>query len=104
MIRKAYTYVRSDGKVVHVPAKKMHGSRSKSKVRIGPLRKGLLAQYGYSNVKNMSSSNRHSALNKAVQNLGRTHVIKSLVAASTYSKRKSPHSSEIFRENMNYVR
>jgi len=66
---------------------------------IGSLKKGLLAKYGYSNVKNTSERSRMLALHRAIMALGRTHVRKSLFAASTYTKRTSPRSSKIFRRN-----
>jgi hypothetical protein len=71
--------------------------------RIGPLRKGLLARYGYKHVKEMSVAQRKRALSKAVKALGRLHVIKSLIAASVYTKRTSPVSSRRFRVNERWV-
>jgi hypothetical protein len=75
----------------------------KRPVRIGPLRKGLLARYGYKDVKEMSVAQRKRALSKAVKALGRLHVIKSLIAASVYTKRTSPVSSRRFRANERWV-
>ena len=95
--RKAYTYVRRDGRRVHVP------STRGAPGRIGPLRKGLLGRYGYGNVKDMSLRARKAALARAVRELGRLHVEKSLIAASTYTKRTSPVSSRRFRANERWV-
>jgi len=104
--RKAYSYTRRDGRRVHVPSGlvKDRGSPGRGKVRIGPLRKGLLSRYGYSHVKNMTMAQRHTALKKAVRELGRLHVERSLTAAATYSKRTSPKSSSRLRANERYIR
>jgi Family of unknown function (DUF5771) len=103
--RKAYTYVRRDGKRVHVPATliKNRGATGRGKQLIGPLRKGLLGKYGYGDVKHMSLKARKEALAKAVRALGRLHVEKSLIAASTYTKRTSPMSSRRFKANERWV-
>jgi len=95
--RKAYSYTRRDGKRVHVPSTLI-------KDRIGKLRKGLLGRYGYSEVKKMSVARRHAALRRAARRLGTRHVERSLIAASTYTKRTSPRSSAIFRANERYIR
>ena len=103
--RKAYTYVRRDGKRVHVPATliKNRGAPGRSKKLIGPLRKGLLGRYGYGNVKDMTLRARKAALARAVKELGRLHVEKALIAAATYTKRTSPVSSRRFRANERWV-
>jgi len=101
--RKAYSYTRRDGTRVHVPAKLIKGTRSRSSVRIGPLRKGLLGRYGYGSVKQMTEARRHAALRRAVKGLGRRHVERSLTAAETFTKRTSPRASAIFRANERYV-
>jgi len=104
--RKAYSYTRRDGRRVHVPSSliKDRGAAGRGKVRIGPVRKGLLSQYGYSHVKNMTVAQRHAALKIAIRNLGRLHVERSLTAAATYTKRTSPRSSSRLRANERYVR
>lgn len=103
--RKAYSYTRRDGTRVHVPAHMIRdrGAPGRGRDRIGPLRKGLLGQFGYGNVKHMSQVERHAALERAMRSLGRRHVERSLIAASTYTKRTSPRSSAIFRANERFV-
>jgi hypothetical protein len=104
--RKAYSYTRRDGRRVHVPPCliKNRGSHGRGKVQIGPLKKGLLGHYGYYHVKNMTVSQRHAALKKAIRKLGRLHVERSLTAAATYTKRTSPKSSSRLRANERYIR
>lgn len=97
--------MRRDGKRVRVPAKLIQnrGAPGRGKELIGPLRKGLLGRFGYSDVKNMSLKERKVALAQAVHTLGKLHVQKSLIAASTYSKRTSPESSRRFKANKKWV-
>lgn len=108
--RKAYSYTRRDGTRVHVPAHMIRDRGAPGKgfrgpgAGIGRLRKGLLGRYGYSDVKHMSVDERHRALRRAVESLGRLHVERSLIAASTYSKRTAPRSSHIFRTNERFVK
>jgi hypothetical protein len=71
---------------------------------IGPLKKGELAKYGYTNVLNMTVSERHKALDKAVNEFGSLSVFRKLNAVAIYLKRTSPSSSRIFKEDMNYIR
>ena len=102
--RRAYSYVRN-GKVVHVKStlyRRGVGFKGPGK-GIGSLKKGLLGRYGYYDVKNMSERSRMSALRRAERALGRTHVKRSLIAASTYTKRTSPKSSRIFRHNASRI-
>lgn len=72
-------------------------------VRIGPLEKGLLAKYGYSDVKHLTLVQRHAALLKAFRALGRLHLEHSLIAARVYSSRRAPKSSKIFKADEKYV-
>jgi Family of unknown function (DUF5771) len=88
--RRAYSYVRKDGRVVHVPA-----------TTIGPLKKGLLKKYGYSTF--LPDAERRRALRRAVEHLGLRHVERALIAASTYSKRRAPRASSIMKANEHYL-
>jgi len=105
--RKAYSYRRRDGKLVHVPSKLIPGRRPHGTYKgkgIGRLQKGLLGRYGYSDVKNLTVAQRHAALRRAVKGLGLRHVERSLIAASTYSKHTHPRTSRIMRANERYIR
>lgn len=71
---------------------------------IGPLRKGELAKYGYTRVANMSVSERHKALDKAVAEFGSLTTWRKLNAIAVYTKRTAPGSSRVFKEDMEYIR
>jgi len=71
---------------------------------IGPLRKGELAKYGYSGVANLTLNDRHLALKKAVSDYGSLGVWRKLNAVSVYTRRTSPKTSKIFKNDMDWVR
>jgi hypothetical protein len=71
---------------------------------IGPLRKGELAIFGYMNVTSLSTADRHSALKKAVKEYGSLTVWRKLNAIHIYTRRTSPTSSKIFKEDMNWIK
>jgi hypothetical protein len=71
---------------------------------IGPLRKGELSKYGYTNVSELSESQRHAALEKAIQEYGSLGVWRKLNAVAVYTKRTSPRISEIFKADMDWIR
>ena len=71
---------------------------------IGALRKGELAKFGYANVLNMSVTDRHAALEKAVSAYGSLSVWRKLNAISVYTRRVSPAASSVFKADMDWVR
>lgn len=71
---------------------------------IGPLRHGELSKYGYSKVQDLTIKDRHTALDKAVSEFGGLGVWKKLNAIAVYLKRTAPHASNIFKEDMEYIR
>jgi hypothetical protein len=71
---------------------------------IGPLRKGELAKYGYSNVIHLSESARHAALARAVKAFGSLGVWRKLNAVHVYTRRLSPASSKVFKADMDWIR
>lgn len=84
------------------PTKKSPKKRTyKSPVRIGPLNKGTLRQYGYSTSK--SAAERHDALEKAVHRYGKGVVVKKLNAVRVLNRNRSPKSSTIFGRDMRWV-
>jgi len=68
---------------------------------IGKLHKGALSRYGYGTSK--SSRSRHIALNAAVKHDGALTVYRRLNALSTYTKRTSPTTSKIARQDRAFV-
>lgn len=71
---------------------------------IGPLRKGELAKFGYSDVIHKTLKARRSALSRAVREFGSLGVWRKLNAVHVYSRRLSPASSKVFKADMDWVR
>jgi hypothetical protein len=71
---------------------------------IGPLRKGDLDRFGYSNVTQMSEGRRHLALAAAVRAYGSLTVWRKLNAVAIYTRRTSPASSRVFKADRDWVR
>ncbi len=71
---------------------------------IGPLRKGDLDRFGYSNVTEMSEGRRHLALAAAVRAYGSLTVWRKLNAVAIYTRRTSPASSRVFKADRDWVR
>jgi len=68
----------------------------------GPLRKGELAEYGYSFRR--SESERHAALKKAIDEYGVTGVYRKLNAVAKLTKRAAPKAANVFKEDREWVR
>ena len=112
IIRNSYTRTLK-GKKINVLAKciKSRGLPGKTSDRykgvnkgIGPLKKGELSKYGYTQVKKLSKIKRHRYLNSAVKEYGTPRILKKLGAVKTYQKNKSPEVSRILYDNMKWIR
>jgi hypothetical protein len=112
ILRKAYVRYTKRGKRtlikeacirnVGAPGKGLRGSRRNP--GIGPLRKGDLSKFGYSNVSSLSVSDRHSALRKAVEAYGSLTTWRKLNAVYIYTRRTSPGVSSIFKKDMDWIK
>jgi hypothetical protein len=71
---------------------------------IGPLRKGELIKFGYSDVVNKTRNTRHAALSRAVKAYGSLSVWRKLNAVQVYTRRLSPASSKVFKADMDWIR
>ena len=71
---------------------------------IGPLKKGDLSKFGYDKVKDMTASDRHAALSKAVAASNPLSIFRKLNALSVYLRKSSPAASAIFLMDRNWVR
>jgi hypothetical protein len=71
---------------------------------IGPLRKGELAKFGYSDVVHATKEKRHTALSRAVKAYGSLGVWRKLNAVQVYTRRLSPASSKVFKADMDWIR
>jgi Family of unknown function (DUF5771) len=81
-------------------AKKTNKTR---KNRIGTLRKGLLAKYGYQDVTSLSVVQRHTAINKAIRAYGALSVSRKLNAVYVYNRKTNPSAARIFKADRDYV-
>lgn len=71
---------------------------------IGPLRKGDLSRFGYSNVLAMSEGRRHLALASAVRSYGPLSLFRKLNAIYILTRNTAPASSAIFKKDRDWVR
>jgi hypothetical protein len=110
IVRDAYVRETRRGKRTFVPASciKDLGNPGKGlpsgNPGIGPLRKGDLAPFGYSNVKELSESRRHLALAKAVRTYGSLTVWRKVNALYIYLKNTAPVSSAIFKADRDWIK
>ena len=84
---------------VGVPGKGFRGGPG-----IGQLRSGELSKFGYDHVVSKTMAQRRDALEKAVKAYGSLGVWRKLNAVQVYTRRLSPASSKIFKEDMDWVR
>lgn len=71
---------------------------------IGRLREGELSKFGYSDVVHTPVAKRRGALRKAVAEFGPLSVWRKLNAVHVYTRRLSPTSSRVFKEDMNWIK
>ena len=79
-------------------------SRNPGKPGIGPLHKGELATFGYTNVASLSQNRRHLALSRAVRVYGALSVFRKLNAVYVYTRYTAPVSSAIFKLDRDWVK
>ena len=65
------------------------GKSSKGKKLITILKKDILGQFGYKDIKNLTIKQRHIALTKAIKNLKPLSVFRRVVALSFFNKNKN---------------
>jgi hypothetical protein len=111
IVRNPYVRVRrTTGKRSFVPASCIRNVGAPGKglasgaPGIGPLRKGTLERFGYTNVTALSSARRHLALASAVRAYGALTVWRKLNAVYVYTRRTSPASSRIFKTDRDWIR
>lgn len=86
------------------PGKGLRAADGSPAAGIGPLRKGDLAVFGYSDVKSMTEGARHLALARAVAAYGSLTVWRKLNAIYVYGRRTAPASSSIFKADRDWVK
>jgi hypothetical protein len=108
--RAAYARTARSGKRSHVPEQCIRNVGAPGKglasgaPGIGALRKGELAQFGYSDVTHTSVAARRAALEKAIKKYGALSVWRKLNAVAVYTRRLAPASSAVFAADMAWVR
>jgi hypothetical protein len=68
---------------------------------IGPLKKGLMGQLGYS--VNDPVSRRRVVVDKAVRKFGPLSTLRKLNAVAVYTRRTSPAKSKAFKSDVRYI-
>lgn len=101
-VRKSYTRTSRTGKTSRVkraivPASCIKSRGVGSKVRLGPLIKGELGEFGYDNVITLATRTRHASLNRAVKEYGYLPVIKKLNALYILNRNRNSKDAEIFK-------
>ena len=81
----------------------MPTKRNKKSNRIGTLKKGLLAKFGYHNVTQLSLQERHEALKKAIQAYGPLSVFRKLNAVYVYNRKTNPFVARIFKADRDWT-
>jgi hypothetical protein len=71
---------------------------------IGPLIKGDLKRYGYTDVKNLPENRRHEILQNALTELKPLPLSRKLTALSTLNKNTNKKLSKIFKADANWVK
>ncbi len=100
-VRRA-AYTKKSGIRVKASCIKDVGLPGKGK-KLFTLKPGKLAKYGYSNVTEMSVSDRHKCLNKAIKAYGASSVIKKLNSVYLLNRNTNKKLSKIFKSDRSWV-
>ena len=109
ILRKAYVRYTKKGTHVRVPASCIPdigaaGKGLRGTQGIGVLKKGNLVRFGYQQIAGLDVATRRQALRKAVAAYGALTVWRKLNALSVYTRRTSPVTSRVAKEDMDWVR
>ena len=109
ILRDPYVRIRK-GVTQHVPASCIRDVGREGKglssgaPGIGPLRKGDLAQFGYSQISDMSVGDRHKALDAAIKKYGSLSIWRKLNALYIYTRNTSIESSQRFKADRDWIK
>lgn len=101
ILRKGYKTKK--GVKVSPSCVKDQGAPGKGKKLFPAPQKGKLSKYGYHNIKNLSESERHKAISKAVKDHNPTTIVRDLNAIATLNKRTNPVVSEKMRSDAKWA-
>jgi len=85
-------------------SKSSSNKKSSKKKVIIIIEKDVLGKYGYDDIKNISTTKRHSALKKALKELKPLSVYRRLIAIATLNKNKDSVLFNILREDADWVK
>ena len=71
---------------------------------IGPLRKGLMAKYGYVNIASLTEKERHSALARAIKEYGSLSTWKKINVLSIFVKNKNPGLKAKYNSDKDWIK
>ncbi len=80
------------------------GKSEKSPKLITILEKNVLQKYGYDNVQELTKTQRHNSLKKAIANIKPLSVYRRLVALSTLNKNINPKLHDILLQDANWIK
>ena len=84
--------------------KSVTGKSKKGSKLITIMNKDVLGKYGYSNVKFLSKTERHSALRDAIKNIKPLSVYRRLIALATLNKNKDEELFIILRSDAEWIK
>lgn len=104
--RKAYT--RTDGTrvastYVQPSCIKDRGNKGKGP-KLFTLKKGVLGQYGYEDIKNMTADARHKALGRAVRANNGLEIFQRVNALAILNKNTNPSMATLARRDANWIK
>lgn len=71
--------------------------------RITLRHRGVLREYGYSDVKTKTAGQRRAALTRAAEAMGWTAIVQRLNVLYMYNKNRSPQAAALFRQDRDYA-
>ena len=84
--------------------KSVTGKSSKSKKLITILSNGSLKKYGYYNITNLSTTQRHDALTKAISNIKPISVFRKIMALAIFNKNTNPKFHNLLVKDANWIK
>ena len=84
--------------------KSVTGKSKKGSKLITIMNKDVLGKYGYSNIKSLSKTERHSSLRDAIKNIKPLSVYRRLIALATLNKNKDEELFIILRSDADWIK
>ena len=103
ILRKSYIRISKNGTRQLIKAKCIKQRGKGSTVKIGPIRKGLLTQFGYVHVDQLYKKHRYRILKKAIKYYGSLSVWKKLNVLSVFTKYNNPKLHHIYQNDKQWI-